>query len=48
VLARHFYPTLREADLLSLSNHYMYVRLLLNGQSTEPFSAETLPPDTAP
>jgi energy-coupling factor transporter ATP-binding protein EcfA2 len=44
VLARHFYPTLCEADLLSLPNHYMYVRLLLNGQPTEPFSAETLPP----
>jgi hypothetical protein len=44
VLAREFYPTLREADLMSLPNHCMYVKLLVDGQPGEPFSAETLPP----
>lgn len=44
VLAREFYPTLREADLMSLPNHCMYVKLLVDGQPSEPFSAETLPP----
>ena len=45
VLAREFHPTLREADLLSLPNYHMYVKLLVNGMPTEPFSAETLPPN---
>ena len=34
VLAREFYPTLREADLMSLPNHCMYVKLLVDGQPT--------------
>jgi hypothetical protein len=44
VLAQEFYPTLREADLLNLPNYHMYVKLLVDGMPTEPFSAETLPP----
>jgi hypothetical protein len=44
VLAPQFYPTLRDVDLLSLPNHYLYVRLLVAGKPTEPFSAATLPP----
>lgn len=43
LLAREFYPTLRETDLLSLPNHHIYVKLLVDGRPTEPFSAETLP-----
>jgi hypothetical protein len=42
VLAREFYPTLGEADLLSLPNYYMYVKLLVDGMPAEPFSAETV------
>jgi len=44
LLAREFYPTLREADLLSLPNYHMYVKLLVDGMPADPFSAETLPP----
>lgn len=44
ILAREFYPTLREADLLSLPNYHMCVKLLVGGMPTDPFSAETLPP----
>jgi hypothetical protein len=43
VLALQFYPTLTMADLANLPNHCMYVRLLVGGKPTEPFSAETLP-----
>lgn len=44
VLAREFYPLLRDEDLLSLPNYQMYVRLLVDGKPVDPFSAETLPP----
>ncbi len=45
VLAQEFYPTFRPADLMSLPNYRMCVRLLVNGMPTEPFTAETLPPN---
>jgi hypothetical protein len=45
-LAREVYPTLRQEDLVSLPNHQMYVKLLVDGAPTEPFSAETLPPQS--
>ena len=44
LLAREFHPTLNESDLMNLPNHAMYVKLLVDGQPTPPFSAETLPP----
>ncbi|MGH3429085.1 MAG: type IV secretory system conjugative DNA transfer family protein, partial [Mycobacteriales bacterium] len=44
VVAPHFAPTIHSFDLLSLPNHSCYVRLLVDGQPTEAFSAETLPP----
>lgn len=44
LLVREFYPTLRQTDLLSLPNHHMYLKLLVDGNPTDAFSAETLPP----
>lgn len=44
LLAREFHPTLNLADLVGLPNHAMYVKLLVDGKPTQPFSAETLPP----
>jgi hypothetical protein len=44
VLAPHFAPVIRESDLVDLPNQYMYVRLLVDGKPTEPFSAETMAP----
>lgn len=44
VLAREFAPMLNESDLMNLPNHAMYVKLLVDGQPTPPFSAETFPP----
>ena len=42
ILASYFAPTLRVADLASLPNYRMYVRLLAHGRPTEPISAETI------
>jgi energy-coupling factor transporter ATP-binding protein EcfA2 len=44
VLAPQFAPLLRVSDLVTLPNRHMYVRLLVDGKPSEPFSAETLPP----
>jgi hypothetical protein len=38
------YPTFHHADLISLPNCHMCVKLLVDGMPTEPFSAQTLPP----
>jgi hypothetical protein len=43
-LAREVSPTLKADDLVRLPNHHMYVKLLVDGVPTEPFSAATLPP----
>ena len=44
VVAQEFYPTFHQADLMSLPNYRMCVKLLVDGKPTDPFSAETLPP----
>ena len=45
VLAPHFWPDLNAADLTRLPNYRLYVRLLVDGKPTEPFSAETFGPN---
>lgn len=42
-LARQFGPEFDALDLVRLPNHDCYLRLLVKGQSTLPFSATTLP-----
>ena len=44
VLAKEFYPVFREADLVNLPDHNIYLKLLIDGAPSEPFSAFTLPP----
>ena len=41
-LAREFYPVFTEADLVNLSNHQIYLKLMIDGVTSRPFSAETL------
>ncbi len=41
-LAREFYPVFSEADLVNLSNHHIYLRLMIDGVTSQPFSAVTL------
>lgn len=44
VLGRQFHPEFDQLDMQRLANHDCYVRLLVQGESTFPFSARTLGP----
>ena len=44
LLAQEFYPVFSESDLVNLPNHHIYLKLLIDGAPSEPFSAFTLPP----
>ena len=43
-LAREFDPVFSATDLLGLPNYTVYLRLLIDGKPSKPFSAEILPP----
>jgi hypothetical protein len=43
-LKNEFNPVFDETDLISLPNHHIYLRLMINGVTSRPFSAITLPP----
>ena len=42
-LAREFHPVFSEADIINLPNHHIYLKLMIDGLSSKPFSAVTLP-----
>jgi len=42
-LAREFYPVFSEANIVNLPNYNIYLKLLIDGISSTPFSAVTLP-----
>jgi len=42
-LAREFSPVFDESDLINLPNHHIYLKLMIDGQISQPFSAITLP-----
>jgi hypothetical protein len=42
-LAREFHPVFSEADIVNLPNYNIYLKLLIDGMSSKPFSAITLP-----
>jgi type IV secretory pathway TraG/TraD family ATPase VirD4 len=44
ILAKEFYPVFGQSDLVNLPNHHIYLKLLIDGAPSEPFSAFTLPP----
>ena len=44
-LAREFGPTFDDRDLMNLPNHDIYLRLMIDGMPSPPFSATTLHPD---
>jgi len=44
VLAGEFQPVFDEGDLARLPNHHIYLKLLIDGFPSRPFSAVTLPP----
>lgn len=43
-LERQFAPTFTTEDLVNLPNYHMYLRLMIDGVSSRPFSAKALPP----
>lgn len=44
LLAAEFFPTFAAADLQNLPHYEMYLRLSIDGRTSAPFSAYTLPP----
>ena len=42
VLAKEFYPEFSAVDLLNLPNYHIYLKLMIDGQISPPFSATTL------
>jgi len=43
-LEREFTPEFEATDIVKLSNYSIYVKLMINGLTSRPFSAHTLPP----
>lgn len=43
-LAKEFFPTFTETDLVNLTKFDMYLKLMIDGVASEPFSATGLPP----
>ena len=42
-LAREFAPTFDEIDFINLPNYHVYLKLMIDGVTSQPFSAVTLP-----
>lgn len=47
-LEKEFTPQLTAQDIVSLPKHTIYVKLMIDGLVSAPFSAETLPPNPKP
>ncbi|MBI2055449.1 MAG: hypothetical protein HYT42_01010 [Candidatus Sungbacteria bacterium] len=43
-MATQFKPVFEEQDLLNIDNRNAYLKLLVNGQTTQPFNIRTYPP----
>jgi hypothetical protein len=43
-LSKEFYPAITLTDLVSLPKYHIYLRLMIDGVASDPFSAVTLPP----
>ncbi len=43
-LAKEFMPTFEETDLINLDRFHIYLKMSINGITSPPFSAQTLPP----
>lgn len=42
VLSKEFYPEFSATDLMNLPNQYIYLKLMIDGQVSKPFSAQTI------
>lgn len=45
-LEKEFFPEFNAQDLVNLPNYNIYLKLMINGITSRPFSAQTLPPMT--
>lgn len=43
VLAEEFYPVFKQSDLIALPRYHIYIKLLIDGATSKPFSAITIP-----
>jgi hypothetical protein len=48
ILAKEFYPEVSEIDLINLPNYHIYLKLMVDGVVSRPFSATTLSPRSFP
>ena len=48
LLAKEFYPKFDAHDLINLSNHSIYLKLMIDGTPSRPFSASTLAWESTP
>jgi energy-coupling factor transporter ATP-binding protein EcfA2 len=48
VLEKEFAPTFTAEDIVNLGVYQIYIKLMIDGVSSQPFSATTLPPITLP
>ena len=48
LLEKEFEPEFGKDDLINLPNYHIYLRLMIDGVSSRPFSAKTLPPPEKP
>ena len=46
-LAREFAPQFSQEDFTSLAHHEIYLRMMVNGVTSAPFSGTTLPPSAS-
>jgi hypothetical protein len=42
LMAKEFYPIFKASDFTSLANHSMYLKLMIDGKPSVPFSADTI------
>jgi type IV secretory pathway TraG/TraD family ATPase VirD4 len=47
-IAREFNPVFTGTDVLKLPNYHIYLKLLIDGEPSKPFSATTLPAENVP
>ena len=45
ILERQFGGDIRARDLVGLANYEIYLKMMVDGVQTKPFSARTLPPE---
>ena len=48
VLEKEFFPTFTAEDLVNLGKYQIYIKLMIDGASSQPFSASSLPPIPKP